>query len=431
MKIKKILILLSFIPFYVFSAPDTIELYGNKNPNQNKHSQKKEITISNENNSDVIDIKQKEIIAPSEVFEIKGGKYGKEDLQKLKEALKPKIENNDSIDLVKETKKKSKFKEKPPELPFLPNFVDIDNSPIKKSSSNDNKNPIDLNIGERGEYVDEGLISYKGSSTYKNSKNESSSSYINSNLLKKMQNLYDQLTNLGLPMKVYIVNDNNPVVKNFIKKNILKKIDYDYREGFISELSISAKINNSKIPVCYIYPKENISSEYNNFLKSLYAEAYKGNITEDQIVKFLLGKELSYCLDSLERENFIKNNKLIYSKESYRLGINHNVFESVFPYGMRDDEYAPRKFFKNDVQLIYQNMVADAFGFLLSYNGKYENNHFISLYFNNKYIKNSKYHKKIEKEIKNVINKKDAFKNKRISDLWKMARNIQINNINK
>ena len=431
MKIKKTLLLLSLIPFYVFSAPDTIVLYGNKN---SKTEQTLKKVSKNEKNKEVVKIQdeiQKEIVKPSDVFEIKGGESGKADLQKMKDALKPITVDNQKDTKNNEKKNsriKSKMLEKPPELPYLPNYVDIDNTPVRKNKSIEDKHPIAENAGNNINSDD--LISYNGASTYKNKVIESNNSVIKSDLLNKMQQLYYQLTSMGLPMKVYIVGDNNPVVKNFVKKNVLKKHGYDYRDAFISELSMSAKINNSKIPVCYIYPKENISREYNNFFKDLYMETYNNSLKEEQIIKFLLGKELGYCLDALERDNYLNNNKLIYAKEAHKLGINSNLFGQKFAHGMRNDEYDSTIFFKDSKQLIYQNMIADIFGFLLSYDSKYDNNHLIQFYYNHDYIKNNKYHKNLIKEMKNIM-KKDTLKGKKISDLWKISRNIQVNNLNK
>lgn len=186
-----------------------------------------------------------------------------------------------------------------------------------------------------------------------------------------MQEEADQMTLLGVPMKIVVVNTQNILLRKFVAQNILKtdKETFDsIDEGLSSVLSLQTKVNSSYIPTCYImFRKESLGA-----LKSNILDPYSATIGKKATAAYLVGHQISHCMDNLERFKVLPKQNIWFANDAAKIGLAAPVMRRLYPYGMNYNQYShtTMHFYQDIGQRQYQERIADIFGiFLTMYRG--------------------------------------------------------------
>lgn len=240
-----------------------------------------------------------------------------------------------------------------------------------------------------------------------------------------MQDEADQMTLLGVPMKVVIVNTQNTLLRKFVAQNILKtdKETFDsIDEGLSSVLSLQTKVNSSYIPTCYImFRKESLGS-----LKSNVLDPYSAAIGKQATAAFLVGHQISHCMDNLERFKVLPKQNVWFANDAAKVGLAAPVMRRLYPYGMNYNQYShtTMHFYQDIGQRQYQERMADIFGiFLTLYRGYPEK--IIDLVMKSHSNASSVSPHDTNPALVGLSSKYAAIPKTSIQALWKGARNIQ------
>lgn len=247
-----------------------------------------------------------------------------------------------------------------------------------------------------------------------------------------MQDEADQMTLLGVPMKVVVVNTQNALLRKFVAQNILKtdKETFDgIDEGLSSVLSLQTKVNSSYIPTCYImFRKESLGS-----LKSNVLDPYSAAIGKKATAAYLVGHQISHCMDNLERFKVLPKQNVWFANDAAKVGLAAPVMRRLYPYGMNYNQYShtTMHFYQDIGQRQYQERMADIFGIFLTLYRGYPDK-IIDLVMQSHSNASAVSPHDTNPALVSLSSKYAAIPKTSIQALWKGARNIQyIAGINK
>jgi len=177
-------------------------------------------------------------------------------------------------------------------LPPLPDFfvpnLGVSLGTTDQGGINNNGVPVDPN-GKP--------INYNGmNSIFQGEKNKA----LSDDFIKSMRNAADKFLNIGLPMRVVIVDTEEFELRRFVATNILRANSNNFESidtGMTAILSLNTKMNDNIIPVCYVVLKNDQQKDLMD--KYIYPLSKISNM--DSIAAYLVAHEVTHCMDNLER----------------------------------------------------------------------------------------------------------------------------------
>lgn len=244
-------------------------------------------------------------------------------------------------------------------LPPLPDFfvpnLGVSLGTTDQGGINNNGVPVDPN-GKP--------INYNGmNSIFQGEKNKA----LSDDFIKSMRNAADKFLNIGLPMRVVIVDTEEFELRRFVATNILRANSNNFESidtGMTAILSLNTKMNDNIIPVCYVVLKNDQQKDLMD--KYIYPLSKISNM--DSIAAYLVAHEVTHCMDNLERYKVLPKSTTWFPDTAKNVGLSPDAVRRLYPYGMTYNQYSRTvmHLYKDLAQRQYQQRIADIFGLYLT-----------------------------------------------------------------
>lgn len=240
-----------------------------------------------------------------------------------------------------------------------------------------------------------------------------------------MQSEANAFMNMGLPLRIVVVNSENTLLRKFVAQNILRttKETFDGVDiGLSAVLSTQSTGDNINAPTCYImFKKDDLSTFKSQFLDPLSAIAGK-----KATASYLIGHQVAHCMDNLERYKVIPKRNVWFSNDIAHYGIAAPVMRRVYPYGMTYNQYShtTMHFYQDIGQRQYQERIADIFGLYLTLYRGYDTKIITAVQALRKGLPVNSSHN-TGSAISDIYARYSALIKGNVQDLWKGARTLQ------
>lgn len=207
-------------------------------------------------------------------------------------------------------------------------------------------------------------INYKGLSSDVSSPDVSG---VDKDWTDVMQAEANAFMNMGLPLRIVVVNSENNLLRKFVAQNILRTTKESFEGvdiGLSAILSTQSTGDNINAPTCYImFKKDDLASFKSQFLDPLSRIAGK-----KATASYLIGHQVAHCMDNLERYKVIPKRNVWFANDIAHYGIAAPVMRRIYPYGMTYNQYShtTMHFYQDVGQRQYQERIGDIFGLYLA-----------------------------------------------------------------
>lgn len=301
-----------------------------------------------------------------------------------------------------------------PPLPseFIPN-LGIQIGTTDQGGINNNGIPVNPN-GEP--------INYTGLS---NDVNSTDNSGVDKDWTDVMQSEANAFMDMGLPLRIIIVNSENNLLRKFVAQNILRTTKESFEGvdiGLTSVLSTQSTGDNVNAPTCYImFKSDDLTTFKNQFLDPLSRIAGK-----KATASYLIGHQVAHCMDNLERYKVIPKQNVWFANDIAHYGIAAPVMRRIYPYGMTYNQYShtTMHFYQDIGQRQYQERIADIFGLYLALYRGYDSKIVTAVQALRKGLPVNSSHN-TGPAIADIYARYSSIVKNNVQDLWRGARDLQ------
>lgn len=265
-------------------------------------------------------------------------------------------------------------------------------------------------------------INYKGaSSVFVGEKNTA----LSDQFVDYMKTASNKFLNLGIPMRVVIVNTNDHELRRFVATNILRSNKNNFESidtGLTSILSLDTQLNNNDVPICYIVLK----NDQQNELMNKYIKPLKNFTNDETIASYLVAHQVAHCMDNLERYKQLPKVSTWFGEDAKKVGLSSAAIKRLYPYGMTYNQYSRTTMHLYDDlgQRQYQERIADIFALYLTVFAGYDEKIMEGIgKLRNGIIKNSSHN--TYDAIKNIKSDYANANKRNVKTLWSEARRLQ------
>ena len=265
-------------------------------------------------------------------------------------------------------------------------------------------------------------INYKGmNSIFVKEKNNA----LSDQFVDYMRQAGDKFLDIGIPMKVIIVNTDEFELRRFIANNILRSNSNNFESidtGLTSILSLNTKINNFTIPVCYVVLKDDQQTS----LMQKYIAPLSKIAKPDAVAAYLVAHQVSLCMDNLERYKVLPKVNTWFPDSAKTVGLSPDAIRRLYPYGMTYNEYSrtTMHLYNDLAQRQYQERIGDIFGLYLSLYAGYDPNIVNGVIALRKGLKDTSSYNTYD-AIKDLNTDYETANKTNVKTLWQSARRLQ------
>lgn len=265
-------------------------------------------------------------------------------------------------------------------------------------------------------------INYKGrNSIFVGEKNKA----LSNEFVDYMKQAANKFLNLGIPMKVVIVDTEDYELRRFVANNVLRSNKNNFESidtGLTSILSLDNKMNKNEIPICYIVLK----NDQQKSLMDQYIRPLSNTVNEKTIAAYLVAHQVSHCMDNLERFKQLPKVSTWFPDDAKKVGLASSAIRRLYPYGMTYQQYARTTMHLYDdlAQRQYQERIGDIFGLYLTVFAGYDESIFDGIIkLRDRLAKNSSHN--TYDAINNIKADYISADKLNIKTLWQSARKLQ------
>lgn len=208
-------------------------------------------------------------------------------------------------------------------------------------------------------------INYNGmNSIFQGEKNTA----LSDDFIQYMRNAANKFLDIGIPMRIEIVDTENFELRRFIATNILRSTSNNFESidtGLTAILSLNTRMNNNNIiPVCYVVLKNDQQKQ----LMDKYIYPLSKFTDQQTIAAYLVAHEVSDCMDNLERYKTLPKESTWFPETAKEVGLSSDAVRRLYPYGMTYNQYSRTVMHLYDdlAQRQYQQRIGDIFGLYLT-----------------------------------------------------------------